>query len=153
MFKLNDYVYVKSVNSYGNIYSLNKDKVCVICSNKKVFTDILDISISDKKTNNILKESKNRVRINIPEIDKSGFNIELMLRHLDRETSLILLDEHIKKAYSLKIDKIRIVHGKSGKVLKDAVYEYLKDCKFIKSKNYADYFHGQSGVTEVFLKY
>lgn len=77
---------------------------------------------------------------------------EIMLRHKTREEAIYELDKFIDSCIVNKIKIIRIVHGKNGGILRNAVHEYLKENKNIQSFRLGGYFEGQFGVTIAMLK-
>lgn len=89
------------------------------------------------------KTSINIVSENIPN--------EIMLRHKLKDEAIAELDKYIDQAIVAKLGRIRIIHGRHGGVLRDAVHEYLKNHPYVKEFEIAGYGEGGIGVTVAIL--
>lgn len=76
---------------------------------------------------------------------------EIMLRHLTREEALEELDRFMDKAIAHHLPQVRIIHGRHGNVLRNAVREYLDAHPYVASYEYADLAHGSVGATVAVL--
>lgn len=72
---------------------------------------------------------------------------ELMIRHMTKIEAEEELDRFIYKAVAHHMPQVRIIHGRHGNVLRDAVHEYLDKNEFVQNYQYADYSKGGIGVT------
>ena len=70
-----------------------------------------------------------------------------MLRHKLKDEAISELDKYIDQAIVAKLGRVRIIHGRHGGVLRDAVHEYLKAHPHVKSFEIAGYGEGGIGVT------
>lgn len=72
---------------------------------------------------------------------------EIMLRHMTREEALEELDRFMDKAITHHLPQVRIIHGRHGNILRNAVREYLDTHPYVVSYEYADLAHGSVGAT------
>ncbi|MCX8074440.1 MAG: Smr/MutS family protein [Clostridia bacterium] len=104
------------------------------------------------ENSNINKRKKYRENVSITLQNNKDFQSEIMLRHQTVEEALVNLDKFIDTAICNKINRIKIIHGKSGGVLRKAVHEYLKNDSRISEFYLGSYFEGQFGVTIAIIK-
>ncbi len=76
---------------------------------------------------------------------------EIMLRHKLKDDAIAELDKYIDQAIVAKLGRVRIIHGRHGGVLRDAVHEYLKNHPYVKEFEIAGYGEGGIGVTVAIL--
>ncbi len=146
MLKVGDYVRINNTNLIGNIIRIN-NKTYIVRINNKAVTVLKDL-VQKEKDCNFSYKSKVTYNLNTD----INFCNELMLRHKTREEAIYELDKFIDSAIINKVFIVRIIHGKNGGILRDAVHEYLKSNKRVESYNLAGYFEGQFGVTIANLK-
>ena len=77
---------------------------------------------------------------------------ELDLRGMAADEAIILLDNFLDSAYMGNLPTARIIHGKGTGVLRAAVHDELRRCKYVKSFRLGVYGEGESGVTIVEFK-
>lgn len=77
---------------------------------------------------------------------------EIMLRHKTKDEALADLDKYIDQAINAKLPQVKIIHGRHGHVLRDAVREYLDNHPYVDSYRYADTFDGSVGATVAIFK-
>lgn len=128
----------------GKIYELKKiDKniAHIACGNLKVTTDVENIQIisSDNINKTNSKTSIHIVSSDVPQ--------EIMLRHMLKEEAIMTLDKYIDQALVAKLGRVRIIHGRHGGVLRNAVHEYLRSHPYVKDFYLADYPEGGIGAT------
>ena len=63
-----------------------------------------------------------------------------------------MLDNYIDAAVMAHLETVTIIHGKGTGVLRAAVQEELRRCKYVKSFRLGVYGEGESGVTIVEFK-
>lgn len=68
------------------------------------------------------------------------------------DEALAVLDKYLDDAYLSHIPSVRIVHGKGTGALRNAVTNYLKKCKYVKSYRAGEHGEGDAGVTIVEFK-
>ena len=83
---------------------------------------------------------------------KAAAQPELDLRGMAADEAIILLDNFLDSAYMGNLPTARIIHGKGTGVLRAAVHDELRRCKYVKSFRLGVYGEGESGVTIVEFK-
>lgn len=177
MFKKGDFVSIKNSNLKGKI--LNVKKINIKNDNKNINKNITThkdneytVLINNKKThilennlilldntkddfeikNNMLNNFSNNIKLNY-DIDKSNtFIPEIMLRHKNVDEAIYELENFINESIYNKIYTVKIIHGKSGGILRKAVHDYLKSNKNILEFRLGNYFEGSYGVTIAKIK-
>ncbi len=136
MFNINDNVKIKNKNIFGKITSIDKNKVIFLTEDGKTVTcDIDKIEKYEAKK----KKSKVTVKYDF-EIPNSNFVNEIMLRHMHKEEAIDALDRFISEAVMNKEKRVKIVHGKHGGILREAVHEYLNNSKYVEKYELARIF-------------
>ena len=74
-----------------------------------------------------------------------------MLRHKFKDEALAELDKYIDQAIVAKLGRVKIIHGRHGGVLREAVHEYLRNHPYVKEFSLANYGEGGIGVTVAIL--
>ena len=114
-------------------------------NNKKMVTSINNICILE----NYCPCENSKVSI-ITSSD--AFPSEIMLRHKTKLDALEELDRFIDNAIVGNIARVKIIHGKHGGIIRNAVHEYLDKHSSISSYNFGDYHEGGFGVTIAYIK-
>ena len=83
---------------------------------------------------------------------KAAAQPELDIRGMAVDEALPVLDNFLDAAYMGNLPNARIIHGKGTGVLRSAVQEELRRCKYVKSFRLGVYGEGESGVTVVEFK-
>lgn len=152
----NNYVKLKSNGFIGKIISETKtaykikllDTSTIIQINKKL-VDIVD----DKKTIYKLNDkTKPKISLRYTIDTDKNFEPEIMLRHQNEIEAIENLDNFIFKALKNHSKRIRIIHGRHGGILREAVHEYLKNSPYVEKYSLADNTEGSIGVTIAYLK-
>lgn len=134
-------------NKIYTVEKINGNKITLRNSNSTIVTDISNVTFLDEK--NIRTRSTNSsVTISV---SNNIVPNEIMLRHKLKEEAISDLDKYIDQAIVAKLGRVRIIHGKHGGVLRNAVHEYLSSHPFIKEYHIADYSEGGLGVTVALL--
>lgn len=141
--------YCKLQNS-NKIYLIEKitdnNKVILSSGNMKIITDLNKISMLDE---NFVAPKKNvRSTITISSVSVPN---EIMLRHKHKDEALYELEKYIDQAIVAKLGRVRIIHGRHGGVLREAVHEHLKNHPYVKEYYLAGYGEGGIGVTIAIL--
>lgn len=63
------------------------------------------------------------------------------------DEALSELDKYLDDAYLAHLPSVRIVHGKGTGALRNAVQNYLRRCKYVKTYRLGEYGEGDAGVT------
>ena len=77
---------------------------------------------------------------------------ELNLLGLTTDDAVYRLDKYLDEARMSHLQSVRIVHGKGTGALRNAVQQYLRKQKWIKSYRLGDFGEGDAGVTIVTLR-
>ena len=78
---------------------------------------------------------------------KSAAQPELDIRSMAVDEALPVLDNFLDAAYMGNLPNARIIHGKGTGVLRKAVQDELRRCKYVKSFRLGVYGEGEDGVT------
>ena len=78
---------------------------------------------------------------------KSAAQPELDIRGMAVDEALPVLDNFLDAAYMGNLPNARIIHGKGTGVLRKAVQDELRRCKYVKSFRLGVYGEGEDGVT------
>ena len=143
-----------------------KNRYCKLQGNDKVYlieyysnTDVLlsdgNIKLKVKKDKIVLlpedyapKKRSLKATINV---SSDSVPNEIMLRHKLKDEAISELDKYIDQALVAKLGRVRIIHGRHGGILRDAVHEYLSTHPYVKSFEIAGYGEGGIGVTVAIL--
>ena len=82
----------------------------------------------------------------------SSVSPELNLLGLTTDDAIFKLDKYLDEARVSHLQSVRIVHGKGTGALRNAVHQYLRRQKWIKSFRLGDFGEGDAGVTIVKLR-
>ena len=154
MYLVGDIVTLNNSSITGRIIEISKNNKCVICVNdKNIITDMSNIS----KTHKIKPRQSNSIKITFD--NKSNYETanlefipEIMVRHQTVEEALFNVDSFIEEALYRNVKAVKIIHGKHGGILRNAVHKYLKENQNVNSYRLGNYFEGSYGVTIVSLK-
>ena len=72
---------------------------------------------------------------------------EVDLRGMDSVEAICVLERFVDEAYRANVPSVRIIHGKGTGVLRAAVQQSLKKCKYVKKFRLGVYGEGEDGVT------
>ena len=133
----------------NKIYLIEKEfrnEVILLSENIRVRTSKDNITLLEEDFVPQKRSSISRINIvseNIPN--------EIMLRHKLKDDAIYELDKYIDQALVAKLGRVRIIHGRHGGVLRDAVHKYLRNHPYVKDFEIAGYGEGGIGVTVAIL--
>ncbi|MDE7384389.1 MAG: endonuclease MutS2 [Anaeroplasmataceae bacterium] len=142
-----DYVFIKSYEQYGTITKLKKDKFTVQMGQFSMDFSKKDLVKATKPKEKPQKKTR-----------MSGYNpashvsLSLDLRGKRYEEVKDLMDSYIDQAILGNLESVSIIHGFGTGAIRKAVWEYLKNCPYVKSYRYGQEGEGLNGVTVVKLK-
>lgn len=142
-----DTKYCRMLNS-NKIYTVEKltnKKIYLRYENTVITTTIENVEFVDKLT--VAKKAPSYTLT----IETTDVPNEIMLRHKLKETAISELDKYLDQALIAKLGRVRIIHGKHGGILREAVHEYLANHPYVKEFKIADYTEGGLGVTVAIL--
>ncbi len=145
--KVGDYVYIKTYEQNGTIQRIKKDIYSV-----QMGQFMMDFSKRDLiKASRPAPKPERKTRL-------SGYNpashasLSLDLRGKRYEEVRELMDSYIDQAILGNLESVTIIHGFGTGAIRNAVWEYLKQCPYAKSYRYGQEGEGLNGVTVVKLK-
>ena len=145
---MNKFAKIKGTKEIYEIYKEEGNKIFLRKDNITINTTIDNIEVIDENRINT-KSKKNNYSITINKLTEKN---EIMLRHLTEYEAIDKLDTFIDKMIANKIPRVRIIHGKSGGILRNAVHNYLKEHPFIQDFRLGYYHEGGIGVTIANIK-
>lgn len=146
-FSVGDYVLIKKYEKYGTISSIKKDKYIVNVGQFAMEFTKGELRLSAKPKPKEVKQTR-----------LSGYNpashatLSLDLRGKRYEEVKPLMDSYLDQAILGNLESVTIIHGFGTGAIRKAVWDYLKNCSYVKSYRYGGEGEGLNGVTVVFLK-
>lgn len=150
MLNIGDFVKIKNTNLKGiilNISSKDNNEIYTININNKK-TKLTKNDIEKTKSMPINNSRQNNIYINN---DYKRFIPEIMIRHQNLDMAMYNVENFVNDAINNNVKEIRIIHGRSGGILRNGVHEYLKHNKNVESFRLGNYYEGSYGVTIVKL--
>ena len=148
--KINDRVYVLSMNAEGVVVTINKKKgVCdVQLGNVRVSVKIEDLYVPAKKP-------KKEKIVPTVRIDRSNFTValtEINVIGKNLSEALVEVEAFIDKAVVSGLHEVKIIHGVGLKILSKGIHDYLRKHPRVDQYRFGKYGEGEHGVTFVILK-
>ena len=145
-----DTVELVKLGSKATVLAVNKD------GSYQLQAGIMKISAKPDEvylieTNETQVKAKKLMEGKVREL-KAAVQPELDLRGMAVDEALPLLDNFLDSAFMGNLPNARIIHGKGTGVLRAAVQQELRRCKYVKSFRLGVYGEGESGVTIVEFK-
>lgn len=152
-FHLGDAVKVISLGLEGTVSSLpnSKGDMFVQMGILRSQVNIKDLILIDETTitaPNLQRTSSGKIKIS----KSATLPIELNIIGKNVDDGIASLDKYLDDAYLSHMPFVRIVHGKGTGALRNAVHNYLKKSKNVKSYKLAEFGEGDAGVTIVEFK-
>lgn len=150
--KVGDKVFVKSMNAYAVVSSVNakKGECFVAIGNMRLGAKLSDLFKNAKVEKTKKSPQKPSVKISVE--PTGSFTGEINLIGQRREEAIDNVEKFLDQAVLAGAKTLRIVHGKGQKILRQAVFEVLKRTKSVESFRLGKYGEGEDGVTIVTLK-
>ncbi|MEG0736751.1 MAG: Smr/MutS family protein, partial [Longicatena sp.] len=145
VFSVKDYVLIKQYHYYGEILSINKDKVCVLANGMKMNVTSKDITHAKRQ---VQKKSKKEYT------SKSVKSISLECNVIGMRVgeALPVIDKYLDDAILCKAYTVRLIHGVGTGALRKGVHDYLKRNPRVESFVMGGQGEGGLGATVVTLK-
>lgn len=150
MFNIGDKVRIKDCFNYGIIKNIKNNDVFYIDINGK--NVVVKKNMIEKINKNIIENTCNIKKNNTNYNFENSFVPEIMIRHQTLDIAMYNVENFINDAILNNVKNIKIIHGRSGGILRNAVHEYLKHNKNVESYRLGGYTEGNNGVTIVKLK-
>lgn len=153
-FHIGDRVHVASLNLDGTVHTLPNQKgelnvtigimnYNVNMSNLTIIEEASEMRKLKQKSSGIGKLKMSKTASISPEINLIG---------MTSDEAIMTLDKYLDDAFLSHISPVRIVHGKGSGILRNAVHNYLKRQKHVKSFRLGSFGEGDYGVTIVEFK-
>lgn len=149
-FKLGTGVKVLSMNLNGTVASLpnadgNLTVKMGILNSKVNIKDLEIIDEPDIKAPGLTRNSSGKIKMN----KSMNIKMELNLIGKNVDDALSELDKYLDDAYLAHLPQVYIIHGKGTGILRNAVQNHLKKCKYVKSFRNGEHGEGGAGATVV----
>ncbi len=153
-FHIGDAVHVCSMNMDGTVHTL-PDKagflqVTLGIMHTKVH--IRDLIILQEATAEKQLANKSSGLGRMKMAKTASISTEVNLIGMTADEAIMALDKYLDDAYLSHLPSVRVVHGKGSGILRNAVHNYLKRQKHVKSYHLGEYGEGDAGVTIVEFK-
>ena len=153
-FKLGTSVRVLSMNLTGTVHTLpdSRGNVEVQMGILRSKVPITDLDIIEETASYTSKQTR-RTSSGKMKMGKSlTVSPEINLIGRTSDEAVALLDKYLDDAYLAHLSPVRVVHGKGTGALRNAVHQYLKRQKHVKSYRLGAFGEGDAGVTIAELK-
>ena len=142
---VDDYVRVKTTNQIGQVISIDKKNATIICQGVKMKVALASLVKTNKPKEKKTVSTRSRVA-------RKSFSIECNLIGLRVDEALEKLDKYLDDALLANVPFVRIIHGVGTGALRNAVWDKLKRCRFVKSYQHGTAQEGSTGATIVYFK-
>ncbi len=153
-FHIGDRVKVHSLGLEGTVHTLPNAKgeltVTMGILNSTVKISDLEILEEAKETEKLKQKNTGIGRLKMSKT--ATISPEVNLIGLNSDEAIMKLDKYLDDAFLSHISPVRIVHGKGSGILRNAVHNYLKRQKHVKSFRLGSFGEGDYGVTIVEFK-
>lgn len=146
VFEIGDYVKLDKLNYYGDIISVNKDKVCVLANGMKMNTTTKEISHAKKQVEK-KKKTKGYAKSGV-----KSFSMEVNVIGMRVAEAIPIVDKYLDNALLAKVYRVRVIHGMGTGALRKGVHDYLKHNPRVESFVMGGQGEGGLGATVVTLK-
>ena len=147
--KVGDTVQVLSLNLVGTVATLPnaKGELYVQIGALRTQASIKDIASAEA-----VQESEKKARTEVGKIKMSksmSVSPECNLIGKRVDEALPILEKYLDDAYLAHLPQVTIIHGRGTGALRDAVHQYLKRLRYVKSYRVGGFGEGDHGVTIV----
>lgn len=153
-FHIGDRVHVASLNLDGTVHTLPNQKgelnVTIGIMNYNVNMSDLTIIEEASEMRKLKQKSSGIGKLKMSKT--ASISPEINLIGMTSDEAIMTLDKHLDDAFLSHISPVRIVHGKGSGILRNAVHNYLKRQKHVKSFRLGSFGEGDYGVTIVEFK-
>lgn len=151
MYNIGEYIKLKNSTLCGKIIDIkNTNNVLIYKVNINDKNTFINQNMIEKSLPITKQNLKSTITIKTNKDD--DFMPEIMIRHLTESEALIEIDRFIDKALIHNSKIIKIIHGKSGGILRKATHKYLDNCPYVKDYRLGFPHEGSYGTTIIFLK-
>ncbi len=152
---IGDMVKVVSMGLKGTVSSLPdaKGNLYIQCGIIRSQSNVKDLQLVQEETitaPGLSKKGTGSGNLKMSKAMSISYECNLIGKTVDE--ALAVLDKYLDDAYLSHIPSVRIVHGKGTGTLRNAVTNFLKKCKYVKSYRAGEHGEGDAGVTIVEFK-
>lgn len=152
---IGDMVKVVSMGLKGTVSSLpdSKGNLYIQCGIIRSQSNVKDLQLVQEETitaPGLSKKGTGSGNLKMSKAMSISYECNLIGKTVDE--ALAVLDKYLDDAYLSHIPSVRIVHGKGTGTLRNAVTNFLKKCKYVKSYRAGEHGEGDAGVTIVEFK-
>lgn len=153
-FHIGDRVHVASLNLDGTVHTLpnQKGELNVIIGIMNYNVNMSDLTIIEEASEMRKLKQKSSGIGKLKMTKTASISPEINLIGMTSDEAIMTLDKYLDDAFLSHISPVRIVHGKGSGVLRNAVHNYLKRQKHVKSFRLGSFGEGDYGVTIVEFK-
>lgn len=144
-FAIGDYVKLKKLNYYGEVLTIQKDKVCIFANGMKMNTSIKELTHAPRKVSKPKNKGTVETRI-------TSFSMECNVIGMRVAEAIPIIDKYLDNALLAKVYHVRIIHGMGTGALRKGVHDYLKHNAHVESYQMGGQGEGGLGATVVALK-
>ena len=144
-YQVGDYVKISKLSYYGEIISMNKDKVCVLANGMKMNTTLQEIEPAVKQVQKTKKKGYAKAGVR-------SFSMECNVIGMRVAEALPIIDKYLDNAMLAKANNVRIIHGMGTGALRKGVHDFLKRNPRVESFRMGGQGEGGLGATVVVLK-
>lgn len=153
-FHIGDRVHVASLNLDGTVHTLPNQKgelnVTIGIMNYNVNMSDLTIIEEASEMRKLKQKSSGIGKLKMSKT--ASISPEINLIGMTSDEAIMTLDKYLDDAFLSHISPVRIVHGKGSGILRNAVHNYLKRQKHVKSFRLGSFGEGDYGITIVEFK-
>ena len=153
-FHIGDRVHVASLNLDGTVHTLPNQKgelnVTIGIMNYNVNMSDLTIIEEASEMRKLKQKSSGIGKLKMSKT--ASISPEINLIGMTSDEAIMTLDKYLDDAFLSHVSPVRIVHGKGSGILRNAVHNYLKRQKHVKSFRLGSFGEGDYGVTIVEFK-
>lgn len=128
----------------GRVMSLRKNKALVSFGQLRTTVKLDELVLVEEKQLTSSGPRKAPIR---PETPTGAFSRELDIRGKTRDEAIEEVDQYLNDSVMRSVSSVRIIHGKGGGVLRDAVKQTARNYKMIRQLRHEDPKLGGDGVT------
>lgn len=153
-FHIGDRVHVASLNLDGTVHTLpnQKDELNVTIGIMNYNVNMSDLTIIEEASEMRKLKQKSSGIGKLKMSKTASISPEINLIGMTSDEAIMTLDKYLDDAFLSHISPVRIVHGKGSGILRNAVHNYLKRQKHVKSFRLGSFGEGDYGVTIVEFK-
>lgn len=153
-FHIGDRVHVASLNLDGTVHTLpnQKGELNVTIGIMNYNVNMSDLTIIEEASEMRKLKHKSSGIGKLKMSKTASISPEINLIGMTSDEAIMTLDKYLDDAFLSHISPVRIVHGKGSGILRNAVHNYLKRQKHVKSFRLGSFGEGDYGVTIVEFK-